>query len=66
MSDSSCGYNFSPAIDAAQPQCGATVTSPPQSPVARLLGQTAVTPYAFNHPPSHAWGYIDLPHGSKR
>ena len=61
MSDSSCGYWISPAVAATQPPCGATITAPPNSRIAKVLGaRVRQTPYAFNHPPSQARGYITL------
>jgi hypothetical protein len=61
MSDSSCGYWSSSLVSSVRPPCGATLTAPRGSPIAKFLGGTVrATPYAFNHPPSHARGYISL------
>lgn len=59
MSDSSCGYTVSPLVGSVLP-CGATLSTPPGSRVARLIGTRAHTPFAFNHPPSRQPGYVTL------
>ena len=67
MSDSSCGYHASPHVREIHPSCKATLRVSPRSKLARLLGASSrTTPYAFNHPPSHAPGYIDLPVAGQR
>jgi hypothetical protein len=58
LSDDSCGYWTSPAVQLAQ-HCGSFLSLPPGSALAALFGGTSCqTPYAFNHPQSHAPGYL--------
>lgn len=61
MIDSSCGYQLHGVVNQMHPECGAEVEAQPGTPVADLFGSSRrKTSMAFNHPESHAWGYISL------
>jgi hypothetical protein len=63
MIDSSCGYQLHGVVNQMHPQCGGELETSPGTPVADLFGggtSSHKTSMAFNHPDSHAWGYITL------
>ena len=63
MIDSSCGYQLHGVVNQMHPECGGELETRPGTPVADLFGGGASshkTSMAFNHPDSHAWGYISL------
>lgn len=61
MIDSSCGYQLHATVNHLRPDCGGEITAQPGTSVAGLFGAPArKTSMAFNHPDSHAWGYISL------
>jgi hypothetical protein len=61
MIDSSCGYQLHGVVNHVRPDCGGELTAAPGTPLADLFGASPRrTSMAFNHPDSHAWGYISL------
>ncbi len=61
MIDSSCGYQLHGVVNQVHPECGGELDAQPGSPIADLMGASPrKTSMAFNHPDSHAWGYIGL------
>jgi hypothetical protein len=61
MVDSSCGYQLHGVVNQVEPECGGELDAQPGTPVADLFGASPrKTSMAFNHPDSHAWGYISL------
>jgi len=61
MIDSSCGYQLHGVVHQFEPRCGASVEAKPGTAVADLFGSPSrETSMAFNHPDSHAWGYLLL------
>lgn len=61
MIDSSCGYQLHGVVNHVRPECGGELAAQPGTPVADLFGASSrKTSMAFNHPDSHAWGYISL------
>lgn len=61
MIDSSCGYQLHGVVNHMRPACGGELTAQPGTPVAELFGASPrKTSMAFNHPDSHAWGYLSL------
>jgi hypothetical protein len=62
MIDSSCAYQLHAAVHAVEPRCGATLEVEPGSTLADFLGGSSrETSMVFNHPDSHASGYLMLP-----
>jgi hypothetical protein len=63
MIDSSCGYQLHGVVNQLHPECGGELEAQPGTPVADLFGggtSSHKSSMAFNHPDSHAWGYISL------
>lgn len=61
MIDSSCGYQLHGVVNHVRPDCGGELAAEPGTPVAELFGASPrATSMAFNHPDSHAWGYLSL------
>jgi hypothetical protein len=61
MIDSSCGYQLHGVVNRVESNCGGELAARPDSAVAELFGASArKTSMSFNHPDSHAWGYISL------
>lgn len=63
MIDSSCGYQLHGVVNQVHPECGGELEAQPGTQVADLFGagtSPRKTSMAFNHPDSHAWGYISV------